>query len=410
MDRPPLDSRSLVVRLMRAHGTLSRVELVPLTGLTAAAMTNIVRDLLLDGLIEEAGSLGNTGGKPRTMLRLRAEAGYAMGVTIDLSTTQFVLVDFAGQVVGRLPVQPSVRRTEEICENIADGASRLAAQAGIAMEKILGVGVAGQGPHDPSLARPAPAPYADQWLDVGIGRAVEERLHMPVVLQNDANAVAAGEYSLSVDARASDNYAVVYLGESGLGSGIVVDGQLVRGSNSYAGAIAHLSMDVNGPPCFCGSQGCLELYGTPRAMIEAVRRQDAEATDSPIGVSRSGPVTPTDLRALYSAAQNGHPYAVDQVNKVARYIAAAAATTAGLLDLDLVIYAGSGFSGMETVFLEAAQEVSDRFKRVGARRHFAVRSSCLGSGNDSAAVGAALGVLERPSGARGRTTADAARD
>jgi predicted NBD/HSP70 family sugar kinase len=409
VDRSIIDSRSLVVLLMRAHGTLSRVELAPLTGLTVAAMTNIVRDLLFDGLIEEAGSSGNTGGKPRTMLRLRGEAGYAIGISVDLSTTRFVLVDFAGQVVGRLPVRRSARSIAQLSENIAAGVRSLADDVGIAMEKILGVGIAGQGPHDRSLARYAPTPYADQWLDVGVGQAVEEQLHLPVLLQNDAHAVAAGEYSLSADARASANYAVVYLGESGLGSGIVVDGQLVLGSNSYAGAIAHLSMDVNGPRCFCGSQGCLELYGTPRAIIEAVRRHDADATDSLVGVSMSGPVTPTDMAALYSAARNGHPYAVAQVIKVAQYIAAAAATMAGLLDLDLIIYAGSGFLGMENAYLEAAQEVSDRFERVGARRHFAVRLSNLGSGNDSAAIGAALGVLERPLGTRGRATADRAR-
>ena len=385
------------------------MELAPLTGLTTAAMTNIVRDLALEGLIEEAGSSGNTGGKPRTMLRLRAGAGYVVGVAVDLSTTQFVLLDFCGQVVGRLPVRPSTRSITRLSENISAGVRDLSAAAGIAMDKILGVGIAGQGPHDPSVNPLAPAPYADQWLDVGVGRAVEEQLHMPVLLQNDANAVAVGEYGLNEDARASGNYAVVYLGESGLGSGLVVDGQLVLGSNSYAGAIAHLSLDVNGPACFCGSRGCLELYGTPRAMIEAVRRHDAETTDPPIGVSTSGPVTPADLTALYSAALNGHAYAMDLVTQVARYIAAAAATTAGLLDLDLIIYSGSGFSGMETAFLGAAQDVSDRFRRVGARRHFAVRWSRLGAANDAAAVGAALGVLERPLGARGRTTAVRAR-
>jgi predicted NBD/HSP70 family sugar kinase len=393
--RQATGTRALVLRLMRAHGALSRVELAAHTGLTVAAMTTVMRNLLLDNLIEEAGSSGNTGGKPRTMLRLIGEAAYAIGVSVDLTSTSFVLVDFAAEVVRTLPARASGGSAHELADSIAGGISELMALSGVAAEKVLGIGIAAQGPHDWSMVGPAAAgPYADQWLDPAVGRLVEDRTGMAVFVQNDANAAAVAEFSLSLDARASGNFACIYLGQSGLGSGIFADGQLVLGRNSYAGAVAHLSIDADGPPCFCGGRGCLELYGSPRAIIEAVRAHDEISPESAIGVSSRGPLAATDMELLYEAARSGHTYAAEVVATVARYIASACATMATLLDLDLIVLAGAGFVGMEPAFLRATRDVSERFREVGARPDFAVRMSTLGVGNEAAAVGAAVGVLE----------------
>jgi predicted NBD/HSP70 family sugar kinase len=392
--RPPVSTRDLVLRLVRAHGTLSRVELAAATGLTVAAMTTVVRALLGEGLMEEAGSSGNTGGKPRTLLRIRRAAGYAIGVSIDRHRLRLVLVDFAGGVVGMLPAAESSGAVEQLSSTIAAETHAIADTYGVRLDDILGVGVAGPGPHHRTGLEVAPGPYADQWLDASLSSAISGQLGIPVMLLNDANAVATGEFGLSLDARSSGTFACVYMGEWGLGSGIVADGQLVLGSNSFAGAIAHVSMDVEGPECFCGSRGCLELYGSPRVMIGAIREHDSLSRGTAIGVSKSGPVTPDDMELVYQAVRDGHAYATSHVHKVAHYIASAAATMATLLDLDLVILAGAGLAGMEPLYVDALEELSARIGRAGARRSFAVRQSALAPGNYAAAVGGALGVLE----------------
>lgn len=393
--RPPIATRDLVLRLIRAYRTLSRVELAAATGFTVAAMTNIVRGLLVDGFIEEAGSSGNTGGKPRTLLRIRGDSGYAIGVSVDLHHVRFALLDFAGRVIGTMPAAGPSGSVEELTSTIANGARELAAHHSLDEARLLGVGIAGPGPHDRSASERAPGPYADQWIDDSVQSAVADRLSMPVLLLNDANAVALGEFALSIDARSSGNFACVYLGESGLGSGIFVDGQLVLGSNSFAGAIAHVSMNVEGPACFCGSRGCLELYGSPRAVIAAVRDHDRLAGGPPVGVSRGGPILPSDMGRLYSGVKAGHDYATGHVQMVADYIASAAATMATILDLDLIILSGETFSGLESVYMEALEGIVDRIGRAGARRTFAVRPSTLGHGNLSSAVGGALAILEQ---------------
>lgn len=392
--RSSITTRDLVLRLIRAYGKLSRVELAAATGLTVAAMTTIVRGLLAERLIEGAGSSGYTGGKPRTLLRIRPDAGYAVGVSVDLNLTRLVLVDFAGEVVGMLPPVESSATVERLSSTIAAGTYEIAERFGVRPDSLLGLGVAGQGPHDRSIIEKAPAPYVDQWLDASLSPAIAGELGIPVLLLNDANAVATGEYGLCIDARSSGNFACVYMGESGLGSGIFLDGQLVLGSNSFAGAIAHVSMNADGPACFCGSRGCLEMYGSPRVMIDAVREHDRLSSGLAVGVSEAGAVLPADMDLMYAAVRAGHSYATSHVNKVAEYIASAAATMATLLDLDLIIFAGAGFAGMETLYVDAVKRVSARIERAGARRSFAVRSSALAPGNYAAAVGGALAVME----------------
>ncbi|WP_297342523.1 ROK family protein [Amnibacterium sp.] len=377
------------------HKVLSRVELSERMGFTVAAMTNIVRSLLSDGFIEEAGSSGNTGGKPRTLLRIKGDSAYAVGVSVDLESMSFVLVNLAGDVVDTLPTRASPQGDETLAAEIARGVDDLLERTEVPRDRVIGVGIAGQGPHGRSATgRASAGPYADQWLDDEVGHLVTRGLDLPVLIQNDANAVAAGEFSLSLDARTSGNFACVYLGESGLGSGIFTDGQLLLGSNSYAGAIAHLSIDVDGPECFCGSRGCLELYSAPRSIIEAVRAHDEDAADDAIGVAASGPVTMSDVARVYSAARSGHPYAAELVSDIARYVASASATMATLLDLNLIVFSGDGFLGIEELCLTAARDVAGRFMEVGARPGFAVRMSQLGPGNVAAAVGAAVGALE----------------
>jgi predicted NBD/HSP70 family sugar kinase len=400
--KSPIGTRAIVLRLIRAYGTISRVELAAATGLTVAAMTTIVRRLLSEGLVEEAGNSGFTGGKPRTLLRLRRDAGYGIGVSVDLNLTRLVLVDFAGLVVGTLPPVESSRAVEQLSSTIVAGTHELAAQYGVTPDSILGLAVAGPGPHDRAVLEKAPAPYLDRWLDASLSSAIEGQLGIPVLLLNDANAVAAGEFGLSLDARSSGNFACVYMGESGLGSGIFADGQLVLGSNSFAGAIAHVSIDVEGPICLCGASGCLELYASPHAIIETIRESDKLMKSHPVGVSKAGAVTSSDMDLIYTAVRAGHPYVTGHINKVAQYIASAAATMATLFDLDLIVLAGGGFVGAEATYANALEDFSARIKRAGARRSFAVRQSALAPGNYAAAVGGALSVLETFAEVRGR--------
>ncbi len=388
-------SRALALRLIRVNGTLSRVELARQMGLTVAAMTNLVRSLLAEGLIEEAGSSGNTGGKPRTLFRIREDAAYAIGVSVDLHKTYFAIVNLRGTIVHRIEPAESGQGVVSIVDAIVAGVNALIADSDVPADRIVGIGIAGQGPHDRSMAGPAVAgPYADQWLSAEVGDQVSERLRMSVMMQNDANAVASGEFSISPDARASGNFACIYLGQSGLGSGIFADRQLVLGRNSYAGAIAHLSINVDGPECYCGNRGCLELYAAPPAIIDRVRSYDRSSPELAVGVSPKGPGTAADIERVYASARSGHAFAAALMAKVAQDVAAASATMATLLDLDLIVFSGDGFASLEDAFLDAAHAVSDRFASAGARPTFAVRMTVLGQGNEAAAAGAAIGLLD----------------
>jgi len=147
-DPAPTNSRALIVDSIRSAGTVSRVELTQITGLTAPSVTTVVRRLIDDGLVDEAGRGSSTGGKPRTLLRIRAAARYVVGVHLSADSLTYVLVDYAGGVVARWrragPGEAS--DPEQVVARIATETTELIERSGIDSSLVLGLGFVCPGP------------------------------------------------------------------------------------------------------------------------------------------------------------------------------------------------------------------------------------------------------------------------
>ncbi|WP_158228307.1 ROK family protein [Pseudonocardia sp. MH-G8] len=389
-------NRSVILDAIRSTGPISRVELAAATGLTGAAMTNLVRRLLADGLIEEAGQGASTGGKPRTLLRLNASAGFAVGVLVDVDAISYVVSDLEGRIVARARAA-GVDGSEPLAvlDRVARGIRRVLARSGVPAERVLGVGMSAPRPLDQTDGRALRSPaHLERWRRVPVRERLEELVGHPVLLSNDANAVVLGEHWLAPDARAAGNVLCVFLGELGIGSGILLNGKLVLGSSPHAGEIGHLSLNVDGETCFCGNRGCLELYSSPHAVAAAARAHNAGGAGEPIALATGGGAR-SDVAAVRRAVAEGHPHATDLVRRSARYVGSAVQLVVDLLDLQLVIFAGHGFGAIGHLYVEAAQVALRRLGETKTGRTYSVRLSTLGSGEDAAAVGAAALVLHR---------------
>ncbi|HWG26272.1 ROK family protein [Actinospica sp.] len=244
---------ALVMGLLRAapRGG-SRVELAAATGLTPQAISKIVARLLADGVVEETGRGTSTGGKPRTLLRLRPEAGYAVGLAVDRAETTVVLGDLAGVVRHEAthPIGLASARPERVVE-------LLAAEARAAIDKtphgsrVLGIGVGCRGPLDYAsgiLHRPA---GLASWNRFPLKDALAERLDgLPVHVDKDTNAAA-----LALPGTGGTAYLHV---ADGVGAGLLLDGAIYRGARTNAGEFGHQVLQLDGPECTCGQRGCLE--------------------------------------------------------------------------------------------------------------------------------------------------------
>ncbi|MEO3929063.1 ROK family transcriptional regulator [Micromonosporaceae bacterium B7E4] len=384
-----LKTRGLVLDLIRAARTISRVELAAATGLTGATISEVVRELMGDGLVVEAGRGAPTGGKPRTMVQLNPLARFSVGVQLERNTCVIVVVDLAGRQVARTSFQGvATMPPGQALPLVASQVDALLATAAVDRDKVLGVGLVSYGPQDRRagvLLTPQPT---DQWLDYPVAQRVAESLGLPVLLDNDAAAAAIGEYWMgAVDPRST--YGCIYMA-TGIGGGVVVAGEVYRGSSSNSVEIGHISIDVNGDECPCGNVGCLENYAGPSALVRQAVATPGLAQR--LALDPAGDDFLTEFARIAAAANAGDPEARGLVERSARYLGAAAVTMTSLFDVDVIVLAGPSFAVAGSIYQAVIQQEVDR--RMFARRAHRVRVVPSVNGSDAAAIGGAVLVLQ----------------
>jgi predicted NBD/HSP70 family sugar kinase len=381
-------TRGMVLDLIRAARTISRVDLVAATGLTAPTISEVVRELMVEGLVVEAGRGASTGGKPPMLVQLNPRARYSVGVQLERNTCVVVLVDLAGRQIARTSFSGVASMSPERGLSLVAGqVNAMLDTSAVDRTKVLGVGLVSYGPQDRRagvLLTPQPT---DEWLGYPVADRLAESLGLPVLLDNDAAAAAIGEYWMgAVPPRST--YGCIYMA-TGIGGGVVVAGEVYRGSSSNSVEIGHISIDVNGSECPCGNVGCLENYAGPAALV-----RQALATPGlgqRLALDPTGQDFLTDFARLAAAANAGDPAAGSLIERSARYLGYAAVTMATLFDLDTVVLAGPSFAVAGSIYQSVIQQEVDR--RTFARRAHRVRVVPSVSGSDAAAIGGAVLVL-----------------
>jgi predicted NBD/HSP70 family sugar kinase len=281
-------NRSLVLRTLFRSGTLSRADLARATHLTRAATSELVAELLAEGLVEELGTRSDQGvGKPATLLGVVPDARFT--VTLDLSDDErflAALVDLGGKVLDRRVAQRDGRTGDAAVALVLGLATDLAAAAD---RPLLGVGVGSPGVVDPAGVV-VEAPNLG-WHGVELSRQLAQAVDAPAHVANDANAAALGELGLNGPAERS--LLAIKIGW-GVGAGLILDGHLVLGDRFAAGEIGHVTVDPDGEACACGRLGCLETaVAAPR-----LRRGDRDAGGRRLGEALAPVVSALNLREI----------------------------------------------------------------------------------------------------------------
>jgi len=393
---PGPSTRARLLDIMRTRGTVSRVELVGATGLTPGTITNVIRELLDDGLVREAGQSRSTGGQPRRLLRLRAQAHYAVGVQMDRCTSSVVLADFTGRLVAEKTLPGSGSHSpEEMLQILATHIHKLLEVQEVPLESVLGISLVTHGPQDRikgTLLAPRPGP---QWYGHPLVPSLSRLTGLPVILENDATAAAIGEQWLG-DVTA-DSFGVIYMA-SGLGGGAVVNREVYRGSGSNTVEIGHITLDAGGAPCECGNRGCVEnLCGTAAVVAKAVA--DVALRDR-LGLKDNPEETLTDFELISSAAVAGDAAARLLLQDAARGLGQAAVTLVNLFDLSTVVLAGPAFSAAGPLIRDT---ISATVNAAAFNRELQPIDVVLSShGSLAAAIGGSLQVLRTASASKER--------
>lgn len=380
-------SRGKILDLIRSTGPVSRVELAEMTGLTQATISTSVRELLSSGLVSETGRGESTGGKPRMRLEINPASRLGLGVHIGHDYTTYIVADLAGTVIGRLRVAGvGDTEPEQAVAAMADDIERLLDGLDVNRDAIVGLGLATPGPIDRDAGMIKGAPSLAAWTDFPVAATLSEATGFSCMFDNDATAAAIGEFWLGATGDYT-TYASVYMG-TGIGVGIVMDGTIYHGQRANVGELGHISVDARGLQCPCGNIGCVELYAGPQAVIQKAR--DA-AEGGELDIDLTGRVT-TDFARVADLAMRGDTTARAIIEESAEYLAAAVVSMVNLIDVQLIVLAGSAFSTAGSIY---AQKISAMLReRAFARSVQGVDVRMSVNGTDAAALGAATLVLQ----------------
>ncbi|WP_182884235.1 ROK family transcriptional regulator [Microbispora sp. H10885] len=381
-------TRGIVLNRIRKARTISRVELAADTGVTAATITQVVRELMDLGLVVEVGRGASTGGKPPTLLQINPHARYAVGVLFERNICIIVIVDLTGRQVARTAFPgTALLPPEQALSLVASRVDALIETAGVDRGRVLGVGLATYGPQDRQAGVLLTHQPTAEWFRYPVAPRLSELLGLPVLLDNDAAAAAIGEYWLG--AVESGTYGCLYMA-SGLGGGVVIDGEVYRGVSSNAVEIGHITIDFNGGPCDCGNFGCLGNYVEPAAVIRQALKESSLGQRLELDPADTDVMT--GFARIATAAVAGDPAALTLIERSARHLGTAAVTMTSLFDLDLIVLAGPSFTTAASIYQSVIEEEVQR--RTFARRAHPVRVVTSVSSSDAAAIGGAVLVLQ----------------
>jgi predicted NBD/HSP70 family sugar kinase len=256
-------NRSAVLRPLLLDGTLNRIALGRMTGLSSASVTNVITELLEEHLVVEAGTEESEGGRPRVQLSMNPDFGVVLGVDIGETGVRVEAFDLTRRLLGGevVPIDPHRPIVTEVVADITRTVNKIAAAT-----PVIGVGVGVPGIVTGAADQASVNAPNIGWVDVPLSRLLSEAVAKPVFVDNCAKTLGLAEMWFGAGRGARD--AIVVLLGTGVGSAIFSRGQLFRGVSSSAGEWGHTCIAMNGRRCRCGRSGCVEAYIGAYAIVD----------------------------------------------------------------------------------------------------------------------------------------------
>lgn len=349
-----------VVRAVRLAGSLTQAEIARTTGLSAATVSNIVRELRDNGTVQVTPT--SSGGRRARAVALSGDAGVVVGVDFGHSHLRVAVGNLAHQVLAEqsepIDVDASASEGFDRAEQLV---ARLIESSGIDADKVIGVGLGVPGPIDVETGALGSTAILPGWSGINPRQELAERLRMPVQVDNDANLGALGELVWG-GGRGVKDLAYIKVA-SGVGAGLVIDGRIYRGPGGTAGEIGHITLDESGPVCRCGNRGCLETFTAARYVLDLLR-------------GSHGP--DLTLARMVQLAREGDPGCRRVIADVGRHIGMGVASLANLLNPSRVVLGGDLAEAGELVLAPIRESVA-RYAIPSAARRLSVVSGGLGA-------------------------------
>ncbi len=301
-------NRQLILNYLREHGPTPRVAIAKGLKLSRATVSSIIDELKKDGLVHEGKKMRATekGGRRATRIHFNADAGYIIGIDLGRTRLRIYLTDLEAKCSDQWSDRFDMKSGwKDGLRLIAERVDELVKRNSKTWEMVRGIGLSIPGSPDPTFRKLISPPLLENWSQIDIPAYLREQLPLredfPIYLDNDANMGALGESRYGAGEGIAN---LIYIKLStGIGAGLILNGQLYRGSNGIAGEFGHVIIEEYSPPCSsCGKQGCLEALAGLGAVVEDARQRTSLRGIQPI---EGKDITPDLMADVIIAAREG---------------------------------------------------------------------------------------------------------
>jgi predicted NBD/HSP70 family sugar kinase len=308
-------NRDLILRTIFAHESISRAEVARLTHLTRTTVSDSVNGLLAAGLVEEVGRGESMGGKSPILLSIVADSRYLIG--LNLAQDKFIgaVVNLRGEIKQMIEEPVHDDNGENALQLVYKILDQLTQNN---LKPIVGIGVG-----TPGLVNTREGVVITavnlQWQNLPLSQYLQEKYKLPVLVLNDSQAAAIGEYVYGGDHEPDENLVVVNV-IHGIGAGILLNGRLFQGDGGGAGEIGHVVVQENGELCRCGKRGCLETIASVRAVVKKLKMNS--------------------LSGVMASFMDGNTAAIEVIQNAGRCLGMSLANLSSTLNIQKIVLTG----------------------------------------------------------------------
>ena len=317
-------NQTVFLHLIRERQPISRADIAKATGLRPGTVSAIVNRLIREKLVYEGVEGPSTGGRPPKYLYVNAESAYVLAVDVGVGETAYAVSDFNGRILMQRALV--TRGAPEIFLTALGREINALVRTQYPRARFEAAGVSVPGLIDRADGSLITSPNLG-WQGVPVRALLEAELGLPVFVENDANAAAFAELWYGPLDELSARTLLCVLVVEGLGTGLIINGELHVGTSIGLGGFGHMTLDPNGPPCSCGRRGCWETFASDRATLARYR-----------GLQKKGDAG--TVAEIISLAVQGDPAALSAVEATARYLGEGIASLAHGLSPQVVVVGG----------------------------------------------------------------------
>ena len=367
-------------------GGMSRADLAERMGLTRAAVSLIVTELLNSGVIQEAEIRSVPSGRPPVMLEINPKLGLVGAIDMGASHMSIAVADFTARILQEFEIPLDIKNGPKVCLAEANQQLlKLLESQGLSISSISAVGVGVPGPVITEAGMVLAPPIMPGWDRYPIRSTLEKMWGCPVTLNNDAELGALGEWAYGAG-RGEKNIAYIKVG-TGIGAGLILNQQIYGGTTGAAGEIGHLTIDENGPLCNCGNHGCLEAFASGYAIAQQGQLLIQSGKRTLLSDLGSEKITAHEVA---EAARRGDLHAQEILRRSGTFIGIAIAGLINLFNPSIVIIGGGVAQVGDLLTAPIRQAVRERAMRASEQ---SMRITTAMLGRRSLLIGATVQAI-----------------